>query len=290
MTSENLSKVECSIDEVECYLNKLDTNKSPDPDNISPHILKRCSKQLAPSSASLFNDFFATGTLPQDWKIANISPIHRRNSKFCKENYRQIFLTSIISKITEKIVHDRCIQFWIDHQVFCDQQFGFRRNKSTLSQLLLCFNDWAESRSNRYATDVIFLDFCKAFDSVPHKRLLYKLECYGIDGELLEWFRHFLTNRQQQVIVWGLRSNWTRVKSGVPQGTILGPILFLVYINDLPSEIQSPIKFTNDTKLYHKLINRVTDTNILQSDLNNIETWSDIWQLKFNSEKCETMR
>ena len=117
------------------------------------------------------------------------------------------------------------------------------------------------------------------------------MECYGIDGQLLEWFRNFLTNRQQRVTVRGSRSNWARVKSGVPQGTILGPILFLLYINDLPSEIQSPIKlFADDTKLYRKLVNRVTDTNILQSDLNNIETWSDIWQLKFNSEKCETMR
>ena len=103
MTSENLTKVECSIDEVECYLNKLDTNKSPGPDNISPHILKRCSEQLAPSLA-----------IPQDWKIANISPIHKRNSKFYKENYRQISLTSIISKIAESIVRDRCVQFWID--------------------------------------------------------------------------------------------------------------------------------------------------------------------------------
>ena len=139
MTSENLTKVECSIDEVECYLNKLDTNKSPGPDNISPHILKRCSKQLAPSLTSLFNDFFATGTLPQDWKIANISPIHKRNSKFHKENYRQISLTSIISKIAEKIVRDRCVQFWSDHQVFCDQQFGFRRNKINLLYLNFCY-------------------------------------------------------------------------------------------------------------------------------------------------------
>jgi hypothetical protein len=135
------------------------------------------------------------------------------------------------------------------------------------------------------------MDFCKAFDSVPHERLLYKLKQHGIGGALLDWFRYFLTDRYQRVIVRGSQSNWSPVKSGVPQGTILGPILFLIYINDLPSEIQSSTKlFADDTKIYRKLVDKVADTSILQSDLDRMRNWTENWQLNFNFEKCEVMR
>ena len=126
---------------------------------------------------------------------------------------------------------------------------------------------------------------------MPHERLLHKLKQHSIGGALLDWFRHFLTDRYQRVIVRGSQSNWSPVKSGVPQGTILGPILFLIYINDLPSEIQSSIKlFADDTKIYRKLVDKVTDTSILQSDLDRMRNWTENWQLNLNFEKCEVMR
>jgi hypothetical protein len=207
-------------------------------------------------------------------------------------NYFSSVFTEAV--FAEKIVQDRCVKFWLDRHIFCEHQFGFQPNKSTLSQLLLCFNDWAKSRDEPTPTDdtdVVIMDFCKAFDSVSHERLLYKLKQHGIGGALLDWFRYFLTDRYQRVIVRGSQSNWSPVKSGVPQGTILGPILFLIYINDLPSEIQSSTKlFADDTKIYRKLVDKVADTSILQSDLDRMRNWTENWQLNFNFEKCEVMR
>lgn len=183
------------------------------------------------------------------------------------------------------------MDFWSVHQVFNQNQFGYLRQKSIVAQVLLCFNDWAEARNDGNATDVVFLDFAKAFDSVPHERLLYKLEQYGIVGSLLTWFRNFLVGRQQRVIVRGSCSSWTTVKSGVPQGTVLGPILFLIFINDLPDGITSKIKlFADDTKVYRVLKDKDTNSNELQLDLDKMSNWTNTWQLCFNPDKCEVMR
>jgi len=134
------------------------------------------------------------------------------------------------------------------------------------------------------------LDLSKAFDSVPHERLLPKLNQYGIDDPLLLWFRHFLTNRQQRVGIRGTYSNWSAVTSGVPQRTILGPILFLIYINDIPNIVNSSVKlFADDTKINRELIDD-SDTSALQLDLDSLEEWARNWQVKFNLEKCEVMR
>ena len=134
------------------------------------------------------------------------------------------------------------------------------------------------------------MDLPKAFDSVPHKRLLLKLNKYGIDGPLLLWFRHFLAKRQQRVGVRGTYSSWSAVTSGVPQGTILGPILLLIYVNDIPNIVKSSVKlFADDTKIYREL-SHDSDTSVLQSDLDSLEEWTRNWQVKFNPEKCENMR
>lgn len=291
VVEDELCDIVCTTEEVEKYLKNLDVNKSPGPDGIPPRIVKECATQLAPSLTNLFNKIFSSGILPLDWKAANIAPIHKKKSKFTRENYRQISLTSIISKIGEKIVRDRSVDFWLSRQVFDSNQFGFLQCKSTVSQLLLCYNDWSKSRSNNKPTDVVFLDFCKAFDSVPHERLLYKLSQHGIGGALLEWFRNFLTNRRQRVVVRGTYSGWSNVKSGVPQGTILGPILFLIYINDLPNGVSSSVKlFADDTKIYRELSDVEGDALSLQSDLNRMSCWAKTWQMSFNPEKCEVMR
>ena len=157
---------------------------------------------------------------------------------------------------------------------------------------MLCFNDWSKSRNNNKPTDVVFLDFCKAFDSVPHGRLLYRLEQYGIGGALLEWLRNFLTNRRQRVAVRGIiYSEWTNVKSGVPQGTILGPILFLIYINDLPDGVSSSVKlFADDTKVYRELSDAEGVASLLQSHLDLMSNRAKTWQMTFNPDQCEVMR
>ena len=136
-----------------------------------------------------------------------------------------------------------------------------------------------------------FLDLAKVYDSVSHERLLLKLNnYYGIDGPLLLWFRHCLTNRQQRVAIRGMYSNWSAMTSGVPQGTILGPILFLIYINDIPNIVKSSVKlFADNTKIYHELSHN-SATSVLQSDLDSLEEWMRNWQVKFDPEKCEVMR
>ena len=175
---------------------------------ISPRILKECAQELSTSLCTLFNKSFTSGLIPTEWKTANITPIHKKGPKHKKENYRQVSLTSIVCKVAEKIVRSRVTAFWSEHQVFNPHQFGYLKEKSTLAQLLSCFHDWSSSRNNSKITDVVFLDLSKAFDSVPHERLLLKLNKYGIDGPLLLWFRQFLTKRQQRVGIRGTYSNW----------------------------------------------------------------------------------
>ena len=170
-------------------------------------------------------------------------------------------------------------------------QFAYMEGRSTLSELLSCYDDWAKSRNNRKPTDIAFLDFSKAFDSVPHERLLFKLERHGIDGSALQWFRNFLTGRMQRVVLRGTCSSWSPVLSGVPQGTILGPVLFILYVNDISSGISSTVKlYADDTKVYREISDIARDTSILQSDLFHLRNWSEVWQLNFNSKKCEIMR
>ena len=226
-----------------------------------PRILKECALELSTSLCNLFNKSFQSGSLPSDWKIAHIS-VHKKGSKHKKENYRQISLTSIISKIAEKIVTSRVVSFWTEHQLLNPSQFGYLEGSSTVSQLLSCYNDWCLTRNSSKASDVIFLDLSKAFDSVPRERLLLKLNRYGIDGQLDLWFRNLLTNGKQRVLIRGSYSDWSPVTSGVPQGSILGPVMFLIYVNDIPDIITSTAKlFADDTKIYRQ-INNVEDEDL----------------------------
>ena len=170
-------------------------------------------------------------------------------------------------------------------------QFGFLQGRSTTTQLLSTFHDFARSRNSSVAKDVVFLDLAKAFDSVPHERLLIKLYSLGIESKLLNWLRHFLTCRKQRVVVRGTFSDWAPVISGTPQGTILGPILFLSYINDIVDSVSSKIQlFADDRKIFRELCNPSLDEQYLQTDLNNLGKWAKKWQLRFNEEKCEAMR
>ena len=154
--------------------------------------------------------------------------------------------------------------------------------------MLRCFDDRVSSQNKSRPTDAIFLDFSKAF--VPHERLLLKLKCHGIDGSLLCWLRSFLTDCKQRVVVRGTHSSRSCVTSGVPQGTILGPILFLIYVNDISSNISSTLRmFADDTKVYRELSNIAKDSEALQVDVDQLLSWASKWQLSFNPDKCEVL-
>ena len=176
------------------------------------------------------------------------------------------------------------------HSILSDKQHGFRSKHSCESQLIMTVNDLALSLDNRSQTDMIIMDFSKAFDSVPHNRLLLKLNHFGIQNNLLVWISNFLKHREQRVVVGGEHSAWTDVTSGVPQGTVLGPLLFLAYINDLPSNISSNVRlFADDCVIYRQIVND-HDHISLQEDLNTLEKWQRDWQMKFNTKKCFTMK
>ena len=217
VTNSKLSNILCDTKEVEKLLKKLNIYKSPGPDSLPPRILKECASVLSSPLCFFFNKSFSTGKLPHLWKLANITPLFKKGSKTDRNNYRQISLTSVVCKIVEKIVKSRVIDFWQNINIFSPNQFAYMEGRSTLSELLSCYNDWAKSCNNRKPTDIAFLDFSKAFDSVPHEHLLFKLERHGIDGSALQWFRNFLIGRMQRVVIRGTCSSWSPVLSGVPQ-------------------------------------------------------------------------
>ena len=176
------------------------------------------------------------------------------------------------------------------HQILCPNQFGFRTKHSCESQLLLTIHDFSQFMNNRTQVDIGILDFSKAFDKVAHSRLVQKLEFYGIRGKPLQWINSFLSNRTQQVVVEGSYSTPCKVTSGVSQGSVLGPTLFLIYINDLVTDIQSTVRLFTDDCLIYRPILTAADHQILQEDLQRLSAWADKWKMKFNINKCCIMQ
>ena len=271
------------------HLRHLDPNKSTGADQISARLLRECQDELVLPLKLLFNRSLQEGLVPNLWKCANVTPIFKKGSKCEAGNYRPISLTSVVIKIFERILRDKITSFLDKHNLILDSQHGFRNNRSCLTNLLEFYNYIFSNHDERIPSDVIYLDFKKAFDTVPHKRLLIKLKAHGIGEQLCSWIENWLTNRKQRVVINGEASDWLQVSSGVPQGSVLGPLLFLIYINDLDCGTTSKIsKFADDTKLGGKAFS-IGDCEIIQRDLDNLSTWSEKWLLKFNKDKCKVM-
>ena len=228
-----------------------------------------------------------TGKLPNDWLQAMVAPIHKKSLKSDPANYIPISLTCIICKVTEHIIVS--IYIWKHlhkHDIILHFQHGVQSGLSCESQMIETVHDWMTALDNKTQIDAILLDFAKAFDKVPHKRLLSKLTSYIITGNTHSWITYFLSNRKQRVSVNGALSDISYVTSGVPQGSVLGPILFLLYINDINNNMQSRIRlFADDSIIYRKIYSNI-DHQILQTDLTELENWSDKWQMQFNLSKC----
>ena len=271
---------------VNLKLKSLNPNKSPGPDKLYPRLLKELHNELAKPFTILFQSSLNEGVLPQDWKHAEVTAIFKKGSKTDPGNYRPVSLTSVVCKILESFIRDTIQVHMEKNKLYSKCQHGFRRKKSCISQLLEVMEDFTKFIENKKNFDVIYLDFKKAFDSVPHERLLLKLKGYGIGGSILQWIESFLKGRTQRVRMGDDYSNCTNVTSGIPQGSILGPILFTIYINDLPESIKSICKiFADDTKIY----NLSDQCDIIQNDLNELQKWSEKWQLYFNSKKCKCL-
>ena len=223
-------------------LKSLDTSKASGPDGISCKILKETADSIVPSFTKLLKLSFPTATVPKCWKQANILPIFKKGDESDFGNYRPVSLLNICSKVCEKLVFKHLFNFCRDNNVISMHQSGFTPGDSTIHQLVYLYNTFHKALNDKKDVRIVFCDQSKAFDRVWHQGILYKLECIGITGDLLEWFHSYLDNREQRVIIHGSNSRWGKIPAGVPQGAHLGPLLFLIYINDITENIKSNIK------------------------------------------------
>ena len=263
--------------------------KALGPDNLPTLVLKECAEVLAPSITAVINFSLREGVQLTNWKKANVSPIFKKGNSKLTENYRPISLLPVISKVQERCVASRLVPH-IKNTLYSFQH-GFQKGKSCVTQLLEVFQDIGQALDCGVETDIIYLDFAKAFDSVCPAKLVSKLKMYGIGDPLLSWLCSYLVGRQQRVVLNGTCSTWSDVGSGVPQGSILGPILFLLFINDMPNAVSSAriAMFADDSKCY-KIIGQESDIVNLQQDLDALFAWSLCNEMHFQPAKCKNVR
>lgn len=286
---KTINKIDISIKEINKKLATLDTNKSPGPDGIHPKVLTEARDVISLPLQIIFTQSLETGIVPDDWRIAHVIPIFKKGDKKKPGNYRPVSLTAIIIKVLESIIRDRIVHYMETNDLFTKYQFGFRKRRSCVTQLLEVLETWSKSLDEGLPLDVIYLDFSKAFDKIPHQRLGIKMKKYGIEGTLWQWILNFLKDRKQRVVYKNYKSNWKDVVSGVPQGSVLGPILFLIFINDIPEVVNGYLRiFADDTKVFNTVQNEERCRQ-LQHDLDNLCEWSEKWGLKFNTEKCKVI-
>ena len=290
LTTLPLENLIVTEDQVKKKLQKLNPNKASGPDHLSPKLIKATSSTIAPALTSLFNLSLSKGKVPNEWKHATVSPIFKKGDKKSPSNYRPVSLTSIICKELESHIFVAIVNHMNENNFFSPFQYAFIKNRSTVLQLLKVIQMWCNVLDQGGCIDNVNMDFMKAFDKVPHRRLIYKLQVYGIQGQILKWIKDFLQERKQQVCVNGYLSSWKEVTSGIPQGSVLGALLFIIYINDLPDNITSDIYlFADDTKFFRQVENN-KDANIIQEDLNTLHQWSNDWLLRFHPDKCVVIR
>ena len=288
-TQTTISDIVVTEAMVKSMIALLSVNKSCGPDEIHPRMLIELADLISGPLALIMNKTLREKQIPNDWKKANVSPIFKKGARNRAENYRPISLTSIVCKLMESIIKEAVMSHVLSNKLLSSKQYGFISGRSTVTQLLRYLDKCVETMVKGGVTDTIYLDFAKAFDTVPHERLLGKLKAYGIDGAILTWIKAFLTGRTQVVKVNGEDSIPAPVISGIPQGSVLGPLLFVIYINDLPETLSSDVfLFADDTKIFRE-IKSIQDSTALQHDIDLLEQWTKKWLLDFNIKKCHVL-
>ncbi|MCG8048091.1 MAG: hypothetical protein JAY66_20795 [Candidatus Thiodiazotropha taylori] len=281
-----MSNISVSLNGILKLLKDLNPHKAAGPDQLKPLVLQKLRDVIAPVLQVIFQKSLDTGKVPKDWTSAFVCPLFKKGDTSLASNYRPISLTSILCKVLEHIVSTNVVSHMDKHNLLYDLQHGFRSKRSCETQLVTLLEDLMRNSTAGSQTDLVLLDFSKAFDKVSHQKLLLKLHKYGIRGPILTWIQAFLSNRTQTVVLENEHSNTIPVTSGVPQGSVLGPILFLIYINDLPDMTKSKVRlFADDTAIY-LAVSSLRDAQILQQDLDHLHKWELEWDMEFNPGKC----
>ncbi len=270
-------------------LANLSTDKACGVDMVHPLALKNCAESVATPLTLIYSESFAKGELPIQWRAANITPLFKKGNKLNASNNRSVSLTSKPCKILEGIIRDYLQNYFTKNNLISNAQHGFVNGRSCTTNLLETLDYITYNLERGIPIDVALLDFAKAFDTVSHRRLILKLRAYGIQGELLKWIEAFLKNRIQRVVQGDIVSNWKDIFSGVPQGSVIGHFLFVIYINDMPESLINITKlYADDTKIISK-VSQIENENSLQKDLDTASEWSSNWLIRFNTDKCLIM-
>jgi hypothetical protein len=288
-----LGQINIKCKEVKRALMELDVNKAVGPDGIGPMVLKKCAPELAPSLARLFRLSIRSGRTPSEWRTAHISPIHKGGSKSDPNNYRPVSLLPIVSKVLETIINKRLKKHLLQHNLLSPHQFGFLPGRSTLDLIASLTQSWSSAVDSGSEVRVVALDISRAFDRVWHRGLLTKLHGFSVGGRVFDWIKGFLTGRRQAVLLNGQRSSYRHTNAGVPQGSVLGPTLFLIFINDIFSQVESCLDlFADDSSLHHVISSRAerySVANTINRDLKKLADWASSWLITFNAKKTKVL-
>lgn len=276
-----IDTINLTVDDVQQILLNLDGNSAMGPDGLHPMLLKSCAAELSHPLHVIFCRSLDEGSLPAYWKKSLVIPIFEKGSRYEALNYRPISLTSVPCKCIEKLIFHELYNFLTEHDLLLDEQFGFRPGRSTDEQLLLTYNDIYLWLDEGHLVDLVLFDFSKAFDVVSHMIFIEKLKSIGIRGHVLDWTRSFLVGRTMSVKVKDIASRDREVLSGAPQGSVLGPILFLIYISHVAANLSCKRKvFADDLKIYMKVsydeLYQV-DTFMFQRDIDTLHATAKSW-------------